>query len=235
MSQLQNLPVKNRLLAALPQSELEQLLPYLQLVSLEFKQIIYAIAEPIEQVYFVESGVISLLATYEEGGLVEIATVGNEGLVGLSIFLEVDQVPAEAIVQVPGTALRMQAEVFRREVVPGSTLYRLLQRYTQGMFNQIAQTAVCNRVHSIEERFCRWILMTHDRVDSDEFPLTHEFLSNMLGVRRASVSVAAAAIQKAGLIQYRQGRMKILDRVGLEDNACECYQIIKREYARLLG
>ncbi|MBW4623306.1 MAG: Crp/Fnr family transcriptional regulator [Cyanosarcina radialis HA8281-LM2] len=228
-------PTKNQLLAALPNEEYERLLPNLEPVSLELKKRLYTSDKPIEYVYFVETGVVSLLALLETGKPIEIATVGNEGMVGLSVFLEVDRVPGEAFVQIPGLALRMQAEIFKQKVVPGSVLYRLLQRYTQGMFNTIAQTAVCNRVHSIEERFCRWILMTHDRVEGDEFPLTHEFLSQMLGVRRASVSEAAAALQRAELIRYKQGKMTILDRAGLEETACECYTIIRREYERLLG
>lgn len=171
----------------------------------------------------------------QNGATVEVATVGNEGMVGLPVFLETDRIPIQGFVQVPGDAMRMRADVFREKVTPGSPLYKLLQRYTQALFNQVAQSAACNNLHSIEERFCRWLLMTRDRVDSDQFLLTQEFLSQMLGVRRASVSVVAAIIQKAGLIQYSRGKMTILDRQGLEDCACECYFTVKAEYERLIN
>lgn len=156
-------------------------------------------------------------------------------MIGIPLLLGVDQTPAETVVQVPGKCLRMKVDVFRDEVPPGSPLHKLLLRYTQALINQIAQTAGCNRLHSVEERACRWLLLSHDRVDSDQFPMTQEFLAQMLGVRRASVSVVAAILQKAGLIRYHRGSMTILDRQGLEDGSCECYQVLKQEYTRLLG
>lgn len=226
---------KNRLLAALPPEEYERLLPHLQLVTLEYKQVLYQPNEPIKYVYFPKDGVISLLTIMENGEAVEVGTVGNEGFVGLPLFLGATSIPGQAFSQIPGEALRMGAKVFKGEVTPGSPLHNLLQRYTQALFNQIAQTAACNRLHSIEERFCRWLLMTEDRVRSNQFPLTHEFLGQMLGVRRASVSVVAATIQRAGLICYSRGKMTILDREGLEDITCECYGIVKAEFDRLLG
>jgi CRP-like cAMP-binding protein len=171
----------------------------------------------------------------EDGTVVELATVGNEGMVGLPVFLGGDTMPLKAFVQIPGDAMRMKADVFKDSVNQGSPLHGLLQRYTQALFNQVAQSTACNRVHSIEERCCRWLLMTRDRVESDGFPLTQEFLSQMLGVRRPSVSVVAAILQKAGLIRYSRGRITILDREGLEAAACECYAIIKQEFDRLLG
>ena len=170
----------------------------------------------------------------QNGDAVEVATIGNEGMVGLPILLGANTIPGQALVQVPGEALRMKADVFQREVTPKSPLYKLLQRYTQALFNSIAQLAACNRLHSIEERFCRWVLTTQDRVAKDEFPLTQEFLAQMLGVRRAGVSVVAAIIQKAGFITYKRGKMVILDREGLEDATCECYQMIKDEFESLL-
>lgn len=204
-------------------------------VSLDLKKVLYAPNEPIDHVYFVNKGVVSLVNIMENGEIVEIATVGNEGMVGLPVFLGSDTIPGKAFAQVPGDGMRMKANVFKDKVTPGSPLHNLLQRYTQALFNQIAQSAACNRAHSIEERFCRWLLMTRDRVDSDTFPLTQEFLAHMLGVRRASVNTVASIIQKAGLIQYSRGKMKILDRVGLEASACECYGIVKAEFDRLVG
>lgn len=226
---------KNRLLAALPKEEYERLLPHLELVYLELKQILYIPNEPIEYIYFVNSGIVSLLTLMENGEAIEVATVGNESMVGLPVFLGVSTIPGEAFSQIPGSAMRMKASVFRREVTPGSVIYSLLQRYTQALFNQIAQSAACNRLHSIEERFCRWMLMTQDRVSSNEFPMTHEFLGQMLGVRRASVSVTAAVLQKAGIIQYNRGKMRIIDRPQMENIACECYGVIKTEFDRLLN
>ena len=228
-------PVKNLLLAALIPEEYKRLLPYLEPVSLNFKQVLYAPNEVIEYVYFVNHGVVSLVNIMQNGDTVEVATVGNEGMVGLPVFLKAKTIPGEAFTQVAGDALRMRADVFQREVTPSSPLYNRLQRYTQALFNQIAQSAACNRVHSIEERFCRWMLMIQDRVETNQFPLTQEFLSQMLGVRRASVSVVAAIIQKAGLISYKRGKMTILDREGMEDVTCECYAMIKGEFKRLLG
>ena len=230
----QNL-VFNKLLAGLPQGEYERLLPNLETIPLLLKQILYQPYEPIKYVYFPNSGVISLLNVMEDGGAIEVATIGNEGMVGIPILLGADQVPAETFVQVPGEALRMTVGVFKREVTPGSPLHTLLLRYTQTLINQIAQSAACNRLHTLEERACRWLLLTQDRVDSDEFPMTQEFLSHMLGVRRASVSEVATMLQKAGLISYHRGKITILDRKGLESASCECYQIVKQEYIRLLS
>lgn len=227
--------IPNRLLAALPQEEYLRLLSLMEPVPLDLKRVLYAPNEPIDHVYFVNKGVVSLVNIMENGEIVEIATVGNEGMVGLPVFLGADRIPGEAFAQVPGDAMRMKANVFKDKVTPGSPLHNLLQRYTQALFNQIAQSASCNRMHSIEERLCRWLLMTRDRVDSDTFPLTQEFLAQMLGVRRASVNTVASIIQKAGLIQYSRGKMKILNREGLEGSSCECYGTVKAEYDRLLN
>jgi CRP-like cAMP-binding protein len=204
-------------------------------VSLEFQQILYQPDELISYVYFPTNSVISLLTTMEDGNCVEVGTVGKEGMVGLPVFLEADKIPSQAISQIPGNAIRMRADIFKREVAPGSSLYKLLQRYTQALLNQLAQSAACNRLHSIEQRCCRWLLMTQDRVGSDHFILTQEFLAQMLGVRRASVNEVATTIQKAGLIRYSRGKMTICDRVGLEAAACECYQVVKQEFDRLIG
>ncbi|PSF37433.1 Crp/Fnr family transcriptional regulator [Aphanothece hegewaldii CCALA 016] len=227
-------PRQNRLLASLPDEEYNRLLPLLKYVPLELKKILYEVNEPIQHVYFPLHGVISLLTIMEDESIAEVGTIGNEGFVGLPVFLGAEQVPGRALAQVSGDAMRMDTQAFKREVKPEMVLFNLLQRYTQAMFNQIAQTAACNRLHNIEERFCRWILMSQDRVHTDQFFLTQEFLSQMLGVRRAAVNKVATTIQKAGLIQYIRGKMTILDREGLESSSCECYAIIKAEYDRLL-
>lgn len=227
--------VGNKLLVALPNSEYERLFPKLQPVSLPFTQRLYEQNEPIEYLYFINRGVVSMLNIMEDGGAIEVATVGNEGFIGIPLLLGAERSPLEAFVQIPGDALRIKADVFKREITPGSPSYNLLLRYTQALIDQLGQSAACNRLHSIEERCCRWLLLTQDRVGSDEFPLTHEFLAQMLGVRRASVSIVAAVLQKAGLISYHRGKMMIVDRKGLEAGACECYQVIKAEYDRLLG
>lgn len=226
---------ENQLLAILPTEEYERLAPSMEVVPLTFKQSLYAPNEPIQYVYFPKSGVVSLLTLMEDGTAVEVGTVGNEGMVGLPIFLGADKIPGEAMAQIPGEAWRMRISVFKDKVIPGSVLHDLLQRYTQALFNQISQIAACNRVHSVEERFCRWMLMTQDRVGSNEFPLSQEFLSHMLGVSRPSVSLSASILQKAGLIRYVRATMTILDREGLEASSCECYTIIKREFERLVG
>lgn len=227
-------PIENRLLATLPREEYERLLPYLETVSLTHKQVVYTPNEPIEYVYFPKNCVISLVIFMEDGLGVEVGTVGNEGMAGIPLFLGADRIPSDAFCQIPGDALRMRADVFKNTVTPGSPLHYLLQRYTQTLLNQIAQTAACNSVHLIEKRCCRWLLMTHDRVGTDEFALTQEYLSQMLGVRRASVSAVATALQDAGFISYSRGKIRILDRKGLESTACQCYRTVKAEFYRLL-
>lgn len=235
MYQISHNHVGNRLVAALPTEEYKRLQPNLELVSLCFKQRLYQPNEPINYVYFPNSGVVSVLSVMEDGGIVEVATVGNEGTIGIPVLLGTDRVPAETLVQVPGDGLRMNVDVFKKLVTPGSPTHNLLLRYTQALMNQFSQSVACNRLHSVEERCCRWLLQTRDRVESNEFPMTQEFLSLMLGVRRASVSEVAAILQKAGLIRYHRGKMTIIDREGLEAGSCECYRVIKREYARLLS
>ena len=227
--------VGNRIVAALPREEYKRLLPYLEPVSLSFKKYLYQSQALIEHVYFPNSGVVSMLNVMEDGGTVEIATVGNEGMVGIPVLLGADCAPAETLVQVPGDAVRMKADVFKSQVIPGTPTHNLLLRYTQALMSQLSQSVACNRLHSVEERCCRWLLQTRDRVESDEFPMTQEFLSQMLGVRRASVSEVAAILQKAGLIRYHRGKMKIIDQKGLESGSCECYHVIKQEYTRLLS
>lgn len=235
MSRDRHNSIKNRLLTALPKEEYQRLLPYLETVSLTFKQIIYTPNEPIEYVYFPNSGIISLVNITEDGGTVEVATVGNEGMAGIPVLLGADRMVGQALSQIVGDAVRMKADVFKRDVTPNSALYNLLLRYTQALMNQLSQSVACNRLHCVEERCCRWLLLCQDRVQSNQFLLTQEFLSQMLGVRRASISEVAATLQKAGLIRYNRGKITICDRPGLESASCECYHIVKKEFDRLLA
>src|SRR5215217_1946631 len=191
--------------------------------------------EPIEHVYFPINGACSMIATMKDGQEVEVGTIGNEGMLGLPVFLERETVPLRTISQVPGEAVRMRSEALRREVRPGDRLHRLLHRYTEATLVFAAQSSACNRLHSVEQRASRWLLHTHDRVGKDEFPLTQVFLAQMLGVRRASVSEVASALQKQGSISYSRGLIKILDRPGLEAKSCECYDVIRAEFNRLPG
>jgi CRP-like cAMP-binding protein len=227
--------IENRLLDLLPRADTERLRPHLETVSISVKHVIYEPNGPIAHVYFPTSCVISLVTYLVDGSSVEMATIGLEGMVGLPIFLGADTMPSRAFGQVPGDALRITAAAFTAEVNRNGPMVRVLNRYTQALFNQVAQTTACNRVHLVEQRCARWLLQTHDRVGSDQFLLTQEFLAQMLGVRRSGVSAAAGLLQKAGLIRYARGRITVLDRPGLESAACECYGVIKREFDRLLG
>jgi CRP-like cAMP-binding protein len=226
---------KNRLLDALPRDEYDRLHPNLEKVSLPLKEILYEANGPIPHVFFPLNGVVSLVILMEGGFTLEVGTIGNEGMVGTPVFLGSESSPTRAVSQVSGAALRLEAKVFQEEMKRGGPLYDLVQRYTQAMINQISQSTVCNRRHSVQKRMCRWLLMSHDRVGSDEFHLTQEFLSQMLGVRRPTVSAVAGILQKAGLLTYHRGRMTILDRKGLEAASCECYQVVREELDRLLG
>jgi CRP-like cAMP-binding protein len=225
----------NRLLAALPPDEYARLAPSLETVALTLKQQLYASEQPITHLYFPVEGVVSLVQGDLDGQVVEVATVGNEGMVGLPVFLGQESTPGEAFVQIVGAAQRLSAAVFRREVGPGTPLHALLHRYTQALMVQMAQNAACNRLHPIDVRCARWLAMTRDRVPTDTFALTQEFLALMLGTRRAAVSEAAGALQEAGLIRYARGVITILDREGLEAAACACYGIIRTQYERALG
>lgn len=233
LSEPPRMPLENRLLAALSSEVKARLLPNLKRVSLPLKEVLYESRELIEYVYFPNNAVVSLLTILEDRTLAEVGLVGNEGIVGLSVFLGIEATPFKVIVQVPGEAMRMKADVFKDLVNPDGPLYSLLLRYTHALMFQISQSAACNPHHSVEERCCRWLLMTCDRVQSDQFPLTHDFLSQMLGVRRASVTVVAGMLQKAGLICYSRGQMTILDRQGLEAVSCQCYRLVKEEENRL--
>jgi CRP-like cAMP-binding protein len=227
-------PVGNWLLDALPRADIERVRPHLEAVSVSIRQVIYEPNGIIKHVYFPKSCIISLVTYLKDGASVEMATVGLEGMVGLPVFLGTDTMPSRAFGQVAGDSLRITTAAFTAEVKRNGPLVRVLNRYTQALFNQVAQTTACNRVHLVEQRCARWLLQTHDRVGSDQFLLTQEFLAQMLGVRRPGVSAAAALLQKAGLIRYARGRITILDRPGLESAACECYGVIRREFDRLI-
>lgn len=223
-------PPLNRLLAALPKDEYRRLLPNLEVSPLIFGDVIYSAGDLIRQVYFPSSGIISLLAAVADRSTLEVGIVGREGMVGLPIFMGVKTSRERAVVQGGGAAMSMKATAFRKECANGSSLPRLLRRYTHSRLTQMSQGSACNRFHSIDSRLARWLLMTRDRMGNDEFQLTQEFLSNMLGVRREGVNKAAGALQQQDLISYSRGTLTILDRTALEDVACLCYRIIKEEY-----
>jgi CRP-like cAMP-binding protein len=228
-------PGQNRLLSALSRDLQIRLLPRMEKLSLAVRQVLQEPEAPMPHVYFPLSGVVSLVISLKSGETVEIATVGNEGMLGTPVFLGVERAPMKAFCQVAGQALRMKSEHFRQAVAEHPDLAEMARRYTHGLLNQVAQTTACNHVHSVPARMCRWLLMTHDRVGADEFNLTQEFLAQMLGVRRPSVTVAAGALQKAGLIRYQRGRIRVADRAGLEARACECYGTVRADMDRLLA
>ena len=225
----------NRLLSLLSDDDYELLRGDLSQVPLEYKKSLYEASLPIEHVYFPINGVASLVITMADGASAEVGTIGSEGMVGLPICLGDREAPSSVYVQVPGTALRLDAGVFRKEFERSGTLHQTIVRYAHAFFNQVAQSAACAHLHQVEQRCCRWLLMTRDRMPSGEFLLTHEFLGMMLAVRRTTVTDVMGGLQKAGLIRYRRGHVTILDQEGLRQRACECYEISKREFDRLLG
>jgi len=225
-------PVANRILAALPEEEYQRLLPHLEFVALRFKQALYEPNVPMRFAYLPNSGMICLIAVMREGVSVEVGVIGREGFVGTPILLGVKAAPNRALVQIAGNAFRMKAEALEK-ILPRIPRFELmLRRFVQAQAFQLAQSAACNRLHEVEERLARWLLMARDRAGSDLLPLTHEFLAEMLGSRRSTVTVAAGALQRAGCIEYSRGRVKIVDRVGLENSACECYEITKQQFER---
>jgi CRP-like cAMP-binding protein len=224
----------NRLLGLLRPADRARLRPQLERIALDYRQSLYVARKPIEFVYFIETGVGSLVNTMSNGEAAEVGTIGNEGVVGLPLLLGDDRAPTSVYVQVPGSGLRMKASLFERELAQSDAMRAVMHRYTHAFFNQVAQSAACNQFHSLQQRCCRWLLMTHDRMRSDEFLLTQEFLAMMLGVQRTGVSVAAGALQRAGLIRYRRGVVTMIDRRGLRRSSCECYGVSKREFDRLL-
>jgi CRP-like cAMP-binding protein len=225
----------NRLLAALPAEDYERLLPNLKPVSFSLGDVIYESQGQMDYVYFPTTAHISLLYTMTDGMTAEVGLVGNEGLVGIALFMGGDTTPNRAIVQGAGDAFKMHGQAMLEEFKKGGAFQLFLLRYTQALIIQISQTAVCNRLHTTEQRLCRWMLMTHDRTHKDELQMTHEFISNMLGIHREAVSLAAHRLQEKGMISYTRGHIWILDRLQLEDRTCECYRVVKGEYDRLLG
>ena len=225
-------PNENRLLAALPPADRDRLLPKLAPVFLKVKTVLFEPGQLVDAVYFPLDGVVSLVTPLEDGAIVEVATVGNEGLVGVPIVLG-GSLAVRAISQVAGRCLTMESRAFLEELGHGGALARLVQNYVQALFGQIAQAAACNRLHSNEERLSRWLLMSHDRIGADQFLITQEFLAQMLGSRRATVSLSAGILQRAGLIRYHRGHVEIVDRAGLELVSCECYQVIRAELDRV--
>ncbi|HEX7312639.1 MAG TPA: Crp/Fnr family transcriptional regulator [Pyrinomonadaceae bacterium] len=228
-------PAVNRLLAALPKREYQRLLPELEQVSMPFAEVLYEPGARIRHVYFPNDSIVSLLAEVADRSTLEIGFVGNEGLAGLSVFMGVDTSPHRAIVQGAGTAARMKASVLRKESGRVGALHGLLHRYSHSLLMQVSQSAACNRFHMVDARLARWLLMTGDRLGTDEFQLTQDFISNMLGVRREGVSKAASLLQKHDLINYSRGHIELLDRAGLEAVSCECYGIIRDESDSYLG
>jgi len=233
--QIKQSAVRNRLLAALPPSDFERLAASLTPVPLVLKQFMMEADEPIEAAYFIETGMSSYLAYLEGGEALEVGIIGREGMVGLPLILGVDSATVGAMVQLEGTALRINPAALRQAFNESEALRTRLLRYMQALHAQVSQTAVCNGRHTLEERLARWLLMEHDRAESDQFAMTHEFMALMLGVRRSGVTVTAGALKQAGLINYRNGQMTILDRPALEAAACECYSIVQQQFEQLLG
>jgi len=223
-------PVRNQLLAALPQKEFERLLPHLDLVSLRVKEVLHEPYQPIRYAYFPENGLITRVVSTEDGSSVEVGVVGKEGMTGICVFMGSSTAPFKTVVQVPGEARRMEAAVFQAEVKRNWAWTDLMLDYSQTVLCMISQLVACNRLHSLEKRYCRWLLMAHDRMESDEFPLTQESFALLLGVHRQSITEVARSLSRRGLIRYRWGQLAILNRQGLEAAACECYQLIRRQF-----
>ncbi len=226
---------RNRILDRLPRRELARIRRALTEVEAAVRDEIYEPNKPFDYVYFPETSIASVVNVMEDGTEIEVATIGYEGMVGLPVFLGANQSPARSFWQVAGTAFRLDAAFLEKEKRNRTPFARILGIYTQGFFAQIAQSVTCNRLHNVEQRCARWLLMTHDRVPGDDFPLKQEFLGQMLGVRRAGISEVAGRLQRKRLIKYSRGWMSVIDRVGLERISCECYQVVAREYRRLLG
>jgi len=226
-------PPQNHLLAALPEAERQRWLPQLEWVELSLGQVLYEPGRTLSHVYFPTTAIVSLLYVMENGASAEIAVVGNEGIVGISLFMGGESTTSRAVVQSAGAGYRMSSQTIKEEFNRAPVLHLLL-RYTQALITQMAQTAVCNRHHSLDQQLCRWLLLSLDRLHGSELTMTQELIANMLGVRREGVTEAASKLQKAGLIRYARGRIAVLDRPGLEARTCECYAVVKNEYDRLL-
>jgi CRP-like cAMP-binding protein len=225
---------QNHLLAALPADELARISEGIALASMPLGHVLYESGDEMRHVYFPTNCIISLLYVMEDGASAEIAIVGNEGIVGISLFMGGETTPSRAIVQSAGQAFRVAAKLLKQEFRRAGPVQYLLLRYTQALITQMSQTAVCNRHHSVEQQLCRWLLMSLDRLAANELTMTQELIANMLGVRREGVTESAGKLQKLGLIEYHRGHIKVLDRPALEAHACECYQVVKKEFQRLL-
>ena len=228
-------PTQNHLLAALPAEEYERLLPHLELVQLPLGWAVYESGRVQGHAYFPTTSIVSLLSVLENGSSTEIAVVGFYGVVGTSLFMGGESTPSRAVVRSAGYGYRLKGSILKAEFERGGPLQNLLLRYTQAMLTQMAQTAVCNRRHALEQQLCRWLLMSLDRLPSNEMTITQELIANMLGVRREGVTAAAGKLQAEGLIHYSRGKITVLDRPNLEKRACECYAVVKHEYDRLLS
>jgi len=225
----------NDLLHTLPAGDFARIEPTLELVSMKLGDVLYEPGIKLRYVYFPTTAIVSLLQVLANGASAEIAVVGREGVLGISLFMGGETTPSRAVVQSAGQAYRMKAQRLKDEFARFGPLMHLLLRYTQALIAQMSQTAVCNRHHSVDQQLCRWLLLSLDRLASDELAMTQELIANMLGVRREGVTEAAGKLQDAGLIRYRRGRITVLDRHGLEGRSCECYQVVKSEYDRLLS
>lgn len=232
---LQHDPRQNHLLAALSRDEYQRLAPHLERVELALGESLVESGKVMQHVYFPTDSIVSLLCVMEDGDSTEIAVVGAEGIVGISLFMGGETTPSRAIVQSAGGAYRLNGQRLKDEFDRAGTLQHLLLRYTQALITQMAQTAVCNRHHSLDQQLCRWLLLSLDRLPTNELVMTQELIANMLGVRREGVTESAGKLQRAGLISYHRGHISILDRPGLEARVCECYAVVKKEYDRLLG
>ncbi len=226
-------PRTNHLLAALPPEEWARWQPQLEVVTLSLGEVLYESGATLSHVYFPTNAIVSLLYVLENGASAEIAVVGNEGIVGISLFMGGESTPSRAVVQSAGTAFRLKSQLIKEEFNRPPVLHLLL-RYTQALITQMAQTAVCNRHHSLDQQLCRWLLLSLDRLQGDELVMTQELISNMLGVRREGVTESALKLQKAELIRYARGHITVIDRPGIEKLSCECYAVVKKEYDRLL-
>jgi CRP-like cAMP-binding protein len=225
---------RNLLLAALPETEWQRWLPQLESVSMPLGQVLYESGDTLSHVYFPTTAIVSLLYVMENGASAEIAVVGKEGIVGISLFMGGESTPSRAVVQSAGAGFRLKAQMVKTEFNRAGPVLHLLLRYTQALITQMAQTAVCNRHHSLDQQLCRWLLLSLDRLQDNELMMTQELIANMLGVRREGVTEGALKLQHAGLISYSRGRITVLDRPGLEKRTCECYAVVKKEYDRLL-
>ncbi len=233
-SRLEHDPCQNHLLAALPADELAEIVPELELVELRLGDLVYEPGVQMYHVLFPTTCIVSLLYVMENGSSAEIAVVGNEGIIGISVFMGGETTTSRGVVQSAGHAYRMKGQILKNAFFEARSVQRLLLRYTQALLTQMAQTAVCNRHHTIDQQLCRWLLLSLDRLPSSELTMTQELIANMLGVRREGVTEAAGHLQRAGLIHYSRGKITVLDRPGLEARVCECYQVVKSEFDRLL-